>query len=58
MHARRLHHATTFDAMRVDKIEARLKALLKQGSNKRCINCDSLVSAAVAWIVGTQPVMP
>ncbi|KAL4853917.1 putative ADP-ribosylation factor GTPase-activating protein AGD14 [Chlorella vulgaris] len=28
--------------MRVDKIEARLKALLKQGSNKRCINCDSL----------------
>jgi predicted transcriptional regulator len=30
--------------MRVDKTEARLKALLKQGANKRCINCDSLVS--------------
>ena len=29
--------------MRADKLEAKLKALVKAGANRRCVNCDSVV---------------
>lgn len=43
--------------MRVDKSEARLKALLKQGANKRCINCDSLVRRQAGLPVRDSPIL-